>query len=217
MGTDNLIGLSLLCGPVSCLARTSISLASTLHPRQTPRPQGAQEDPSSTTGLSDSPNDTSEVTQRPNPAGTQVAARMREFMHYITNAFYGATGWNEDNTYKELNATARGMFTLYCYLFQLASLLTLTLAGRAHRLPPPPGPSSDPLIPRNPPLCDKLPTRQRWHRRWLHILPPQHHPPNKYCRPIRSDTPPGTLTVLPSPPRSWFPRPTMALGRRPAG
>lgn len=33
---------------------------------------------------------------------------MREFMHYITNAFYGATGWNDDNTYKELNATARG-------------------------------------------------------------------------------------------------------------
>ena len=29
-------------------------------------------------------------------------------MHYITNAFYGATGWSEDNTYKELNATARG-------------------------------------------------------------------------------------------------------------
>ena len=35
---------------------------------------------------------------------------MREFMHYITNAFYGATGWNEDNTYQELNATARGTF-----------------------------------------------------------------------------------------------------------
>lgn len=35
---------------------------------------------------------------------------MREFMHYITNAFYGVTGWNDDNTYKELNATARGRF-----------------------------------------------------------------------------------------------------------
>jgi hypothetical protein len=35
---------------------------------------------------------------------------MREFMHYITNAFYGATGWNDDNTYRELNATARGRF-----------------------------------------------------------------------------------------------------------
>ncbi|KAK3356895.1 hypothetical protein B0T25DRAFT_579047 [Lasiosphaeria hispida] len=32
---------------------------------------------------------------------------MREFMHYITNAFYGATSWSDDNTYKELNATAR--------------------------------------------------------------------------------------------------------------
>jgi distribution and morphology protein 10 len=40
---------------------------------------------------------------------------MREFMHYITNAFYGVTGWNEDNTYQELNATARGMaFSLPC-------------------------------------------------------------------------------------------------------
>jgi hypothetical protein len=37
---------------------------------------------------------------------------MREFMHYITDAFYSASGWNEDNTYKELNATARGMFLL---------------------------------------------------------------------------------------------------------
>jgi len=33
---------------------------------------------------------------------------MREFMHYITNAFYSATSWNEDNTYKGLNATSRG-------------------------------------------------------------------------------------------------------------
>ena len=46
---------------------------------------------------------------RANPAGPQAAAKMREFMHYITNAFYGVTGWNEDNTYQELNATARGM------------------------------------------------------------------------------------------------------------
>lgn len=55
------------------------------------------------------PNDPPEVTLRAKPAGTQDTAKMREFMHYITNAFYGATGWNEDNTYKELNATARGM------------------------------------------------------------------------------------------------------------
>ena len=34
--------------------------------------------------------------------------KMREFMNYITNAFYGATNWSDDNTYKELNATARG-------------------------------------------------------------------------------------------------------------
>jgi hypothetical protein len=33
---------------------------------------------------------------------------MREFMHYITNSFFSATGWNEDNSYKELNAAARG-------------------------------------------------------------------------------------------------------------
>lgn len=42
---------------------------------------------------------------------------MREFMHYITNAFYGVTGWNDDNTYQELNATARGMASsLFCPL-----------------------------------------------------------------------------------------------------
>lgn len=58
------------------------------------------------------PNDSPEVILRPNPAGTGDTETMREFMHYITNAFYGATGWNDDNTYKELNATARGR--LFC-------------------------------------------------------------------------------------------------------
>ncbi|CAP69204.1 uncharacterized protein PODANS_7_11600 [Podospora anserina S mat+] len=32
---------------------------------------------------------------------------MREFMQYVRNAFYGATGWSEDNSYKDLNVTAR--------------------------------------------------------------------------------------------------------------
>ncbi|KAK0716444.1 mitochondrial distribution and morphology protein 10 [Apiosordaria backusii] len=32
---------------------------------------------------------------------------MREFMQYVRNAFYSATGWNEDNSYKDLNVTAR--------------------------------------------------------------------------------------------------------------
>lgn len=54
------------------------------------------------------PNGTPKVTLRAKPAGTQAAEKMREFMHYVTNAFYGATGWNDDNTYKELNVTARG-------------------------------------------------------------------------------------------------------------
>lgn len=58
-------------------------------------------------------HDLPEVTFRANPAGKQVADTMREFMHYITNAFYGATGWNEDNTYQELNATARGRFLFH--------------------------------------------------------------------------------------------------------
>ncbi len=53
-------------------------------------------------------NDLPEVIQRADPASLQAADTMREFMHYITNAFYAATGWNEDNTYQELNATARG-------------------------------------------------------------------------------------------------------------
>ncbi|KAL2020841.1 hypothetical protein VTK56DRAFT_7934 [Thermocarpiscus australiensis] len=51
---------------------------------------------------------------------------MREFMHYITNAFYGATGWNEDNSYKELNATARELID-----FPLPRGLRLTLSSLA--------------------------------------------------------------------------------------
>ncbi|KAL2158188.1 hypothetical protein VTH06DRAFT_4756 [Thermothelomyces fergusii] len=51
---------------------------------------------------------------------------MREFMHYITNAFYSATGWNEDNTYKELNATARELID-----FPLPRGLRLTLSSVA--------------------------------------------------------------------------------------
>ncbi|GAP88834.1 putative mitochondrial distribution and morphology protein 10 [Rosellinia necatrix] len=31
---------------------------------------------------------------------------MREFMEYIQSAFYGATGWNRDNSYSALNATS---------------------------------------------------------------------------------------------------------------
>jgi len=51
---------------------------------------------------------------------------MREFMHYITNAFYGATGWNEDNTYRELNVTARELID-----FPLPEGLRLTLSSLA--------------------------------------------------------------------------------------
>ncbi|KAL2126528.1 hypothetical protein VTI74DRAFT_751 [Chaetomium olivicolor] len=51
---------------------------------------------------------------------------MREFMHYITNAFYGATGWNEDNTYRELNVTARELID-----FPLPRGLRLTLSSLA--------------------------------------------------------------------------------------
>ncbi|KAK3301635.1 uncharacterized protein B0T15DRAFT_319390 [Chaetomium strumarium] len=51
---------------------------------------------------------------------------MREFMYYITHAFYSATGWNEDNTYKELNATARELID-----FPLPRGLRLTLSSLA--------------------------------------------------------------------------------------
>ncbi|KAK4124045.1 hypothetical protein N657DRAFT_573449 [Parathielavia appendiculata] len=51
---------------------------------------------------------------------------MREFMHHITNAFYGATGWNDDNTYKELNATARELID-----FPVPRGLRLTLSSLA--------------------------------------------------------------------------------------
>ncbi len=32
---------------------------------------------------------------------------MREFMHHITNNFFASTGWSEDNSYRDLNATSR--------------------------------------------------------------------------------------------------------------
>ncbi|KAL1839432.1 hypothetical protein VTJ49DRAFT_1502 [Mycothermus thermophilus] len=51
---------------------------------------------------------------------------MREFMQYITNAFYGATGWNDDNTYKDLNATAKGLID-----FPLPRGLRLNLSSLA--------------------------------------------------------------------------------------
>ncbi|KAK4220636.1 mitochondrial distribution and morphology protein 10 [Podospora fimiseda] len=51
---------------------------------------------------------------------------MREFMHYITNAFYGATGWSEDNSYKDLNATSRELID-----FPLPRGLRLTLSSLA--------------------------------------------------------------------------------------
>ncbi|KAK3505352.1 mitochondrial distribution and morphology protein 10 [Neurospora crassa] len=51
---------------------------------------------------------------------------MREFMNYITNAFYGATGWNEDNKYNELNATSRELID-----FPLPRGLRLTLSSLA--------------------------------------------------------------------------------------
>ncbi|KAK3956935.1 hypothetical protein QBC32DRAFT_57037 [Pseudoneurospora amorphoporcata] len=51
---------------------------------------------------------------------------MREFMNYITNAFYGATGWNEDNKYNELNATSRDLID-----FPLPRGLRLTLSSLA--------------------------------------------------------------------------------------
>ncbi|KAG7290198.1 Mitochondrial distribution and morphology protein 10 [Staphylotrichum longicolle] len=69
---------------------------------------------------------------------------MREFMHYITNAFYGATGWNEDNTYQELNATARGSYQLGSIgivdgsISYLHSTVPLTgVAAQSERIPLP--------------------------------------------------------------------------------
>lgn len=47
-------------------------------------------------------------------------------MHYITNAFYSATGWTEDNTYKEVNATARELLD-----FPIPVGLRLTLSSLA--------------------------------------------------------------------------------------
>ncbi|KAK1749361.1 hypothetical protein QBC47DRAFT_395892 [Echria macrotheca] len=60
---------------------------------------------------------------------------MREFMHYITNAFYSASDWNEDNTYKELNATARELIDFPLPLglrLSLSSLATPHFATSYH-------------------------------------------------------------------------------------
>lgn len=42
---------------------------------------------------------------------------MREFTQHILAAFYGATGWTEDNNYSELNATANGRWRVFNTLF----------------------------------------------------------------------------------------------------
>ncbi|SPQ26153.1 acd50e8e-8633-4a2b-9217-fc33c7a10549 [Thermothielavioides terrestris] len=64
---------------------------------------------------------------------------MREFMHYITDAFYSASGWNEDNTYKELNATARGIVGIVDgSISYLHSTVPLTgIAAQSDRIPLP--------------------------------------------------------------------------------
>lgn len=41
-------------------------------------------------------------------AGGSTPPKMREFMAYVQNAFYDATGWTHDNSYPSLNATADG-------------------------------------------------------------------------------------------------------------
>ncbi|KAH8879912.1 hypothetical protein GQ53DRAFT_670949 [Thozetella sp. PMI_491] len=51
---------------------------------------------------------------------------MREFMHHITNSFFAATDWNEDNSYKELNATARELID-----FDLPKGIRLSLSSLA--------------------------------------------------------------------------------------
>ncbi|KAK4166697.1 mitochondrial distribution and morphology protein 10 [Cladorrhinum sp. PSN259] len=51
---------------------------------------------------------------------------MREFMNYIIDAFYGVTGWSEDNSYKDLNATSRELID-----FPLPRGLRLTLSSLA--------------------------------------------------------------------------------------
>ncbi|CCF34360.1 hypothetical protein CH063_01127 [Colletotrichum higginsianum] len=47
---------------------------------------------------------------------------MREFMSYVQSAFYEATGWNRDNSYSSLNATADGTLGA-----SATSLLPLTI------------------------------------------------------------------------------------------
>ncbi|KAH9898973.1 hypothetical protein F4778DRAFT_180601 [Xylariomycetidae sp. FL2044] len=51
---------------------------------------------------------------------------MREFMDYIQTAFYGATGWNRDNSYSTLNATSDALLN-----FPTPRGLRLTLSSLA--------------------------------------------------------------------------------------
>ena len=49
-------------------------------------------------------------------------AEMREFMDYVHSAFYEATGWDHDNSYATLNATADGRSNLEYPLRLVASV-----------------------------------------------------------------------------------------------
>ncbi|GKT95829.1 LOW QUALITY PROTEIN: mitochondrial inheritance component MDM10 [Colletotrichum tofieldiae] len=51
---------------------------------------------------------------------------MREFMSYVQSAFYEATGWNRDNSYSSLNATADALLN-----FPTPQGLRLTLSSLA--------------------------------------------------------------------------------------
>jgi len=44
---------------------------------------------------------------------------MKEFMAYVQNAFYTATGWNQDNSYSTLNSTVDGTNEAIPFQFRL--------------------------------------------------------------------------------------------------
>lgn len=61
------------------------------------------------------PDDTAIIAstgRKRRPRREAPTGEMREFMAYVQNAFYDATGWTQDNSYPSLNSTADGTLFL---------------------------------------------------------------------------------------------------------
>ena len=131
------------------------------------------------------------------------AAAMLSYMDYIQQAFYASTNWNEDNSYANLNATARGNPPPSTSPVNLI----LTPSPSAPRLSHTPRPLPASLLPLLPQLRYLLHAFQPRRRRRLPLIPlllspptqraPQPLRPPQQCRPR---IPPNST---PHRPRRW--------------